>query len=88
MNIAGNDSNLELDKAYERGLKAGIREVVEIIQTLHLFRGDIPPKDGESYSYLGDHILRYGRNASPQAGFLGLSDIPEWQSQCKTWGIE
>ena len=68
--------------------RAGIRETVEWMDSLSLFVGSIPPKEGENYCYLGDYILRYGKNTEPQAGFLRLSDSPELKAKLKEWRVE
>ena len=58
------------------------------IETLHLFQGDCPPIEGKNYVYLGDYILRYGKNLEPQVGFNRLSDNLEWQALKEQEGIE
>ena len=78
----------KLIEPFKAGKKAGIREVVEWINKSHLFVARCPPQEGKSYVYLGDYILRYGKNLEPQVGFYRLSDSIEWQAELKEWGRE
>ena len=75
-------------KAKEVACQSRLERIFKEIETLHLFQGDCPPIEGKNYVYLGDYILRYGKNLEPQVGFNRLSDNLEWQALKEQEGIE
>jgi hypothetical protein len=72
----------KLDEAEQRG----IRKVTEWIKDHRFYCADVPPKEGVAYGYLGNYILRFGKEKLPSVGFYELSDDPEWQAFLK--GVE
>jgi hypothetical protein len=66
---------------------AGIKEVVEWIEDRIFYCADTPPQEGVAYSYLGNYILRFGKEALPSVGFYELRDSPEWQVFKESKGI-
>ena len=68
---------LEIRELFERDCQERVKRIFEEISNLGLFQGTIPPVEGDLYLYLGDYILKYGKNSEPQIGLLPLYDVEE-----------
>jgi len=74
----------EVDEAEQRGVK----KVVDWVQDRIFYCADSPPQEGVAYGYLGNYILRFGKEALPSVGFYELSESPEWQAFLKDLGVK